>query len=70
MVRSSVRFSGGKVTVIDGPFAEAKEVVEARAPFIFFPNSEAVVELRKLMDIEDFGDGFSPNPEIAKVKFK
>jgi hypothetical protein len=28
------------------------------------------VEIRKLMDIEDFGDGFTPNPEIAKVKFK
>jgi hypothetical protein len=21
------------------------------------------------MDVEDFGDGFTPNPEIAKVKF-
>jgi hypothetical protein len=28
-----------------------------------------VVEIRKLMDVEDFGDGFTPNPEIAKVKF-
>ena len=33
-------------------------------------NREAVVEIRKLMDVEDFGDGFTPNPEIAKVKFK
>jgi len=34
-----------------------------------FPNGEAVVEIRKLMDVEDFGDGFTPNEEIAKVKY-
>jgi len=33
-----------------------------------FPEGE--VEIRKLMDVEDFGEGFTPNPEIAKVKFK
>ena len=81
-----VKFSGGKITVIDGPFTETKELVAGfsiikvnsreeaiewvkRAPIVS-PNSEAVVEIRKLMDIEDFGDGFTPNPEIAKVKFK
>ena len=81
-----VKFHGDKRTVIDGPFAEAKEVVAGfsiikvksleeaiewvkRSPNIF-PNGEAEVEIRKLMDVEDFGDGFTPNPEIAKVKFK
>ena len=81
-----VKFSGDKRTVIDGPFAETKEVVAGfsiiqvksmeeaiewvkRVPNIF-PNGEAEVEIRKLMDVEDFGDGFTPNPEIAKVKFK
>ena len=81
-----VKFSGDKCTVIDGPFTETKELVAGfmiikveskeaaiewvkRAPRIL-PNGEAVVEIRKLMDIEDFGDGFTPNPEIAKVKFK
>ena len=81
-----VKFSGDKRTVTDGPFAEAKEVVAGfsiiqvksleeaiewvkRVPNIF-PNGEAEVEIRKLMDVEDFGDGFTPNPEIAKVKFK
>ena len=79
-----VKFSGDKRTVIDGPFAETKEVVAGfsiiqvksmeeaielvkRVPNIF-PNGEAEVEIRKLMDVEDFGDGFTPNPEIAKVK--
>ena len=81
-----VKFSGDKRTVIDGPFAETKEVVAGfsiiqvksmeeaielvkRVPNIF-PNGEAEVEIRKLMDVEDFGDGFTPNPEIAKLKFK
>ena len=81
-----VKFSGDKRTVIDGPFAESKELVAGfsiiqvksleeaielvkRTPNIF-PNGEAEVEIRKLMDVEDFGEGFTPNPEIAKVKFK
>jgi hypothetical protein len=81
-----VKFSGDKRTVIDGPFAETKELVAGfsiiqaksleeaiewvkRAPNVS-ANGEAEVEIRKLMDVEDFGDGFTPNPEIAKVKFK
>ena len=38
--------------------------------FSIIPNGEAEVEIRKLMDVEDFGDAFTPNPEIANVKFK
>jgi hypothetical protein len=81
-----VKFSGDKRTVIDGPFTETKELVAGfsiiqvksleeaiewvkRAPNVS-PNGEGEVEIRKLMDVEDFGDGFTPNPEIAKVKFK
>ena len=81
-----VKFNGDKRTVIDGPFAETKEVVAGftiiqvksleeaiewvkRAPNLS-ANGEAEVEIRKLMDIEDFGDGFTPNPDIAEVKFK
>lgn len=81
-----VKFSGDERIVIDGPFAETKEVVAGfsifkvpsleeaielvkRTPNIF-PNGEAEVEIRKLMDVEDFGAAFTPNPEIAKVKFK
>ena len=80
-----VTFNGDQRIVIDGPFAEAKEVVAGfsiikansledaidlvkRTPNIF-PNGKAVVEIRKLMDVEDFGEGFTPNEEIAKVKF-
>ena len=80
-----VTFNGDKRTVIDGPFTESKELVAGfsiiqvksleeavelvkRTPNVF-PNGEAVVEIRKLMDVEDFGDQFTPNAEIAKVKF-
>ena len=66
------------------PFAETKELVAGfsiiqvksleeaiewvkRAPNVF-PDRETVVEIRKVMDLEDFGDEFTPNPEIAKVK--
>ena len=81
-----VKFSGDTRTVIDGPFTETKELVAGfsiikarsleeaiewvkRAPNVS-PNGEGEVEIRKLMDIEDFGEGFTPNPEIAKVKYK
>jgi hypothetical protein len=81
-----VKFSGDKRIVFDGPFAETKELLAGfmiikvkskeeaiewvkRAPNVS-TGGEAVVEIRKLMDIEDFGEGFTPNPEIAKVKFK
>jgi hypothetical protein len=80
-----VKFNDEERIVTDGPFAEAKEVVAGfsiikvnsleeaidlvkRTPNIF-PNGKAEVEIRKLMDVEDFGEGFTPNPEIAKVKF-
>ena len=81
-----VKFNGDERIVVDGPFAETKELV---AGFMIIrvnskeeaiewvkraPNASATgkgeVEIRKLMDIEDFGEGFTPNPEIAKVKFK
>lgn len=51
-----------------GSLEEAIEWVK-RAPSVS-PNGEAEVEVRKLMDVEDFGEGFTPNPEIAKVKYR
>ena len=84
-----VKFSGDERIVIDGPFAESKELVAGftilkvtskeeaiewvkRAPNVS-PNGTGMVEIRKLMDIEDFGDmlgdEFTPNAEIAKVKY-
>ena len=48
--------------------AEAIEWVK-RVPNIF-PNGQAEIEIRKVADIEDFGDAFTPNPEIAKLKIR
>ena len=81
-----VKFNGEERIVIDGPFTESKELVAGftiikaksleeaiewvkRAPNVS-PDGKGEVEIRKLMDIEDFGDGFTPNEEIAKVKYK
>jgi hypothetical protein len=80
-----VRFSHDRRTVIDGPFAETKELIAGftiiqakslaeaiewvkRAPNLA-PDGESEVEIRKLMDIEDFGADFTPNAELAKVKY-
>lgn len=81
-----VKFSGDTRTVIDGPFTETKELVAGfsiiqvnslaeaiewvkRAPNAA-ANGEAEVEIRKVMDLEDFGAEFTPNPEVAKVKIR
>jgi hypothetical protein len=81
-----VKFNGDKRTVTDGPFTEAKEIVAGfsiiqvksreeaiewvkRAPNVF-PNGEVEIEIRKVMDLEDFGDAFTPNPEIEKIKIR
>jgi hypothetical protein len=80
-----VKFSGEKRTVIDGPFTETKELIAGftilqvnslqeaiewvkRGPNLS-ADGEGLVEIRKLMDAEDFGEGFTPNDEIAKVKY-
>ena len=78
-----VKFSGDNYTVIDGPFTESKELIAGfliiqvdslkdaidwvkRAPRLM-PTGD--IEIRKLMDVEDFGEGFTANEEIAKVKY-
>ena len=67
-----VRFSGGKKTVIDGPFAETKELVagfwiwkvDSREEAIEWlkraPFEETEVEIRQVFEMEDFGAEFTP----------
>lgn len=70
-----VKFSGGKTTVIDGPFAETKELVagywlwqvrsleEAIEWVKRCPQpmeGEAVIEIRPLFEPQDFGEAFTP----------
>ena len=67
-----VKFDGDKRTVIDGPFAETKELVagfwlwqvrsmdEAIEWLKRAPFREGEVEIRKVFEAEDFGDAMTP----------
>jgi hypothetical protein len=71
-----VRFSGNKRTVIDGPFAETKELVagfwliqakskEEAIEWVKrapnpFPGTESEVEVRQVFEADDFGPEFTP----------
>jgi hypothetical protein len=70
-----VRFSGAKRTVVDGPFAETKELVagfwiwkvKSKAEAIEWvkrcPNpmpGDSEIEIRQLFEAEDFGEQFTP----------
>ncbi|HYT49940.1 MAG TPA: YciI family protein [Pyrinomonadaceae bacterium] len=67
-----VKFAAGKTTVIDGPFAETKELVagfwlwkcksldEAIGWLKRAPFEETEVEIRQVFEAADFGDAFTP----------
>ena len=71
-----IRFAGDKRTVIDGPFAETKELIagfwliqtKSRDEAIEWakripnvaPDEEWEVEVRQVFEDEDFGDALSP----------
>jgi hypothetical protein len=70
-----IKFSGDKRTVIDGPFAETKELIagywlwqvksmqEAIEWAKRCPNptgTESVLEIRRIFEAEDFGEEFTP----------
>lgn len=71
-----INFSGGKPTIVDGPFAEAKELIagftmiqvksreEALEWIKRWPASDANgnvrLELRQVFEAEDFGAEFTP----------
>ncbi|MEO8575091.1 MAG: YciI family protein [Gemmatimonadales bacterium] len=70
-----VRFSGDKRTVIDGPFAETKELVAGFWLFQVKSREEAIewvkrcpnpmpgeseIEIRQIFETEDFGEEFTP----------
>jgi hypothetical protein len=71
-----VKISGSKRTVIDGPFAETKELiagfwlwqVKSKGEAIEwvkrcpnpFPGTESEIEIRQLFEAEDFGAEFTP----------
>ncbi|MBB5037237.1 hypothetical protein HNQ64_001479 [Prosthecobacter dejongeii] len=71
-----VRFSGGQRTIMDGPFAETKELIAGYWIWQVksmdealewmkrcpdpMPGEESEVELRPLFEMEDFGEELTP----------
>jgi hypothetical protein len=81
-----VRFSGDKRTVIDGPFAETKELI---AGFWLFqvrskeeaiewvkrcpnpmPGTEAEIEIRQVFEPDDFGPALTPELREAEERLR
>jgi len=48
---ANVRLSGGRVTVTDGPFTEAKEIIGGYAQFEFKSKKEAVESANQFMEL-------------------
>jgi hypothetical protein len=80
-----VKFSGGKRTVIDGPFAETKELiagfwliqVKSKEEAIEWvkrcPNpleGEAEIEIRQVYEASDFGPEFTPELRKAEERLR
>jgi len=81
-----VRFSGGKRTVIDGPFPETKELiagywiwrVKSKEEAIEWvkkcpnpmPNVESEIEIRQIFEAEDFGAEFTPEVREQEAKVR
>src|SRR5438045_5024825 len=80
-----VRFEGKKRTVIDGPFAEAKELIagfwlwqvkskeEAIEWLKRCPNplkGEAEIEIRQVYETSDFGDEFTPELRESEERMR
>jgi len=77
-----VKFSDGKKTVIDGPFAETKELVagfwlwkckslqEAIEWLKRAPFEETEVEIRQVFEAADFGDEFTPELQAQEERIR
>ncbi len=81
-----VRFSGNKVSVIDGPFAETKELIagfwlwqvksmdEALEWVRRMPNpadaQEGEIEIRPVFEAEDFGAEFTPELQEQEARLR
>ena len=77
-----VKFSGNKRTVVDGPFAETKELIAGFWLFQVkskeeaiewvkrspnpFPGTESEIEIRQVFEAEDFGPAFTPELREAE----
>jgi hypothetical protein len=81
-----IKFSGGKPTVIDGPFAETKELIAGFTMIDVKSREEALdwvkrwppsdghgaveLELRPVFEAEDFGAEFTPEMRAAEERLR
>ncbi|MEN3355817.1 MAG: hypothetical protein V7640_3975 [Betaproteobacteria bacterium] len=81
-----VRFSGTKRTVIDGPFAETKELiagywmwqVKSKQEALEwvkrcpnpFPGGDSEIEIRQVFEAEDFGAEFTPELRAQEERLR
>jgi hypothetical protein len=81
-----VAFSGGKKSVVDGPFAETKELVagfwlwqvksiEEAIEWVRrcpdpMPGEESVIEIRPVYEAEDFGKEFTPELRAQEERLR
>ncbi len=81
-----VRFSGGERTVVDGPFAETKELIagywiwqvksmEEALEWVRrcpdpMPGEESEIELRSVFEAEDFGEELTPELRARDARLR
>lgn len=78
-----VKFSGGKQTVIDGPFAETKELIAGFWLWQVKSKEEAIqwlkrapfdggaeIEIRQIFEAEDFGAAFTPELREQEARLR
>jgi hypothetical protein len=63
-----VRLNGGKVTVTDGPFTEAKEVIGGYAQFEFKTKQEAIESAVEFMELhKKYWPGWEGETEVRQM---
>jgi hypothetical protein len=63
-----VRVSGGKISVVDGPFTEAKEVVGGYAQFELKSKEEAVQSAVRFMELhKQYWPGWEGETEVRQM---
>jgi len=81
-----VKFSGGRKTIIDGPFAETKELIagfwlsqcKSMAEAVEWvkrcpdpmPGEESEIEIRQVFEAEDFGAEFTPELRAQEERIR
>ncbi|MEO9255212.1 MAG: YciI family protein [Tepidiformaceae bacterium] len=77
-----IRFNGGKPTIIDGPFAEAKELiagfwilqVKSKQELLEWmkraPFVDGEIEVRQVFEADDFGENLTPELRAAEERIR